>query len=274
MKSRAANYAFTGLALVLTAVILVYQYAGRTGRIQHKSNLPDRIVVFAAAGLTQAVQDCAQIFQKQPGCRVELNLASSAVLARQIVAGAPWDVYLSANRQWMEYLLEQTGRSPDTAAELAGDRLALVTPVSQSVAFSLSRQFAEKFTGRLATGDPQSVPVGFYARQALENLGWWDELSDNLVPAVNVSAALRYVEAGQCEFGIVYLSGAKMSRKVNIIHVFDESLHEPIRFLAAARAGSERGGQFLAFLNNAPQAAQAFQQNGFEAAGGRKEDEP
>jgi molybdate transport system substrate-binding protein len=266
MKANGYNYAFV-ILIALTAGAFLFQQSRRTGDLHAEPGPQSRVVVFAAAGLTLALQDCAAIYEQQTGCKVELNLASSAVLARQIEAGADWDAYVSANRQWMDYLLEKTGQSPETVTALAADRLALVSPAdAEPVTVEISSgAFAKNFTGRLALGDPQSVPVGIYAKQTLEKLGWWDDLSDNVIPAVNVSAAQRYVEAGQCELGIIYLSGAKMSSKVNVIHVFEESLHEPIRFLAAAKDGSALGREFLEFLTRSPQAAEEFARNGFEA---------
>lgn len=261
MKRSNLNYTLAGLIILTAASVLLYQNARRIHDTKPQPVvLSEKIVVFAAAGLTQAMQDCTQSFQKQTGCQVELNLASSAVLSRQIAAGARWDVYLSANRQWMEYMLEQTQQEGDGVVELTADRLALVTPAGRTVDFCADEQFARTFAGRLAVGDPQSVPVGIYAKQAFENLGWWDDLADNLVPAVNVSAAQRYVETGECEMGIVYLSGAKMSSKVNVVHIFEELLHEPIRFSAVAERGSESGRQFLEFLTRSPE---IFIRNGF-----------
>jgi molybdate transport system substrate-binding protein len=224
------------------------------------------IVVFAAAATTAAMQDIAAMYEKQNGVKVQLNLASSATLAKQITAGADWDVFISANRQWMDYVVKHTSISADCTVNLLKDRLALIVPSdANTIVFSVKDSaFAKSFQGQLSLGDPASVPAGIYARQALEKLGWWNDLSDNVIPAVDVAAAQRYVETGQCQAGIVYLSGVKNSPKVKILHIFAPTLHDPIYFVDVAKPVSDGGKKFLEFLDNSTEAARIFKQHGFE----------
>lgn len=237
----------------------------------NQSSLP--ILVFAAAGTAAPMQELAELYDKQNNTKIQLNLASSATLAKQITAGADWDVFISANRQWMDSVLEQSSLNPDGVVNLLKDRLALVVPADgKSFAFStVDNSFATHFEGHLALGDPASVPAGIYAKQALEKLGWWQDLSDNVIPAVDVAAARRYVESGQCQAGIVYLSAVKDSPKLKLIHVFDEALHDPIYFIAIANTNSERGKQFLDFLAASAQAGESFEQHGFEIVASSKD---
>jgi molybdate transport system substrate-binding protein len=256
---------------ILIFLVLITAAAGFMKLVTASKERPETtaskpIVVFAAAGTTAAMQDIAAFYPQQSGVKVQLNLASSATLAKQIAAGADWDVYISANRQWMKYVVEQKSLKADSVVNLLKDRLALIEPADgKDLAFSINdSSFARNYQGQISLGDPAGVPVGIYAKQTLEKLGWWQYLGDNVIPAVDVAAALRYVETGQCQAGIVYLSGVKNSSKVRILHVFDESLHEPIYFNAVVGNGSERGKLFLDFLTASTKASELFTAYGFE----------
>lgn len=252
-------------------LLLIMVSAGLTGGITAydrppQATCPETIKVFAAAGTSAAMQRIAALYSQQNGVQVQLNLASSAVLARQIELDADWDVFISANKQWMDYVVEHKSLKAETVVKLLRDRLALVVPVdADNRTFAPDNpSFAQNFKGHLAIGNPASVPAGIYAKQALEKLGWWQYLDSKTVPAVDVAAALRYVETGQCQAGIVYLSGVKKSSKVKILYVFDESLHNSIYFLAVADAASEQGRLFLQFLSTSAGAADIFTDCGFQ----------
>lgn len=227
------------------------------------------ILVFAAMGAAAPMQELAEIYDRQHHTKIQLNLASSATLAKQIIAGVDWDVFISANRQWMDAVIEPSSLNPDGVVNLLQDRLALVRPADgKPFAFSAEdNSFATDFKGHLAMGDPASVSAGFYAKQALEKLDWWRHLSDNIIPAVDVAAVQRYVESGQCQAGIVFLSAATNSPRLKLIHVFDQALHDPIYFVAIANTNSRQGKQFLDFLTASAQAAKSFEQHGFTAIG-------
>lgn len=269
------KYSRYGILFFLIAVIAAaaglrfsgFFHASDSTMKSNQSSQP--ILVFAAAGTAAPMQELAELYDRHNSTKIQLNLASSATLAKQISAGADWDVFISANRQWMDSVLEQSSQNPDAIVNLLKDRLTLVIPADgEPFAFSIEdNSFAAHFEGHLALGDPASVPAGIYARQALQKLGWWQDLSDNVIPAVDVAAARRYVESGQCRAGIVYLSAVKDSPKLKLIHVFDEALHDPIYFVAAANSNSRQGKQFLDFLAASAQAAKCFEHHGFAAVG-------
>ncbi|MEJ5259487.1 MAG: molybdate ABC transporter substrate-binding protein [Anaerohalosphaeraceae bacterium] len=224
------------------------------------------IFVFAASGTAAAVQRIAALYSQENHVQIQLNLASSAVLARQIEAGADWDVFISANRQWMDYVIERKSLKAAEVVKVLKDRLALIVPAdSGNMPFAAGNpSFAQHFQGLLAIGDPVTVPAGVYAKQALEKMGWWQSLSSRMVLTVDTAAILRYVETKQCQAGIVYLSSAKMSSRVLCVSVFDESLHDPIYFFATANVSSERGRLFLQYLTTSARAAEIFTACGFQ----------
>jgi len=270
MKRIVQDGLFIFLFIVITfAIWMQFTFvSSRSESVSATEPPPKSIVVFAAAGTTAAMQDIASLYERQRGIKVQLNLASSAVLAKQIEAGADWDVFISANRQWMNYVLEHKSLDANSVVNLLKDQLALIVPAdTNDTIFSIdSPSFAINFKGQLSLGDPTSVPAGIYAKQTLEKLGWWQYLSDKVIPAGDVVAAQRYVEAGQCQAGIVYLSGVKNSSKVKILHIFDETLHDPIYFIAVTNNGCDQGKLFLDFLTSSAEAAESFKHHGFETA--------
>ncbi len=271
-----SGYGILFFLITVVAAVIGAQFlsASRTPGLAAGPEQPvPAILVFAAAGTAAPMQELAELYDRQNNTKTQLNLASSATLAKQITAGAEWDVFISANLQWMDYVLEESSLNPDTVVNLLKDRLTLVAPADgEPFAFSIEdNSFATHFKGHLALGDPASVPAGIYARKALEKLGWWQDLSDNIIPAVDVAAARRYVESGQCQAGIVYLSGVKDSSKLKLIHIFDEALHDPIYFVAVANSNSRQGKLFLDFLAASPQAAKSFEHHGFEIVGSSKD---
>ncbi len=268
MKRIVQDGALLFIFIVITAAIwMQFTFvSNRSESVSATEPPPKSIVVFAAAGTTAAMQDIAVIYEQQHGVKVQLNLASSAVLAKQIEAGADWDVFISANRQWMNYVLEHKSLDANSVVNLLKDQLALIVPAdTNDTVFSIDNpSFAINFKGQLSLGDPNSVPAGIYAKQTLEKLGWWQYLSNKVIPAVDVVAAQRYVEAGQCQAGIVYLSGVKKSSKAKILHIFDETLHDPIYFIGIANNGCDQGKLFLDFLTNSAGAVESFKRHGFE----------
>ena len=170
------------------------------------------VTVFAAASLTSALGKLGDDYTKSTGVPVRFSFAASSTLARQIEAGAGADVFFSADQEWMDYL-EQRGRIQKSSRHnLLGNRLALIAPADSKIqltiapGFPLARALGD---GRLATGDPDSVPVGRYARQALTSLGVWNEVADRLVRAEDVRHALVFVAQSEVPLGIVYETDAR-----------------------------------------------------------------
>jgi len=209
------------------------------------------ITVFAASSATDVLTDLAKKYEANHSVKVRLSFASSSVLARQIEQEAPCDVFLSADQKWMDYLAEKHKIQTGSRKDIIGNRLVIVTPVDKKLTVKMEKgfDFAGAFTGRIAVGDPDHVPGGIYAKEALQSLGWWDALTNRLASAENVRAALRLVELGEVDAGIVYLSDAKSSTKVAIAGEFPESAHSPIRYPAALCAtASPEAKAFLEFL--------------------------
>ena len=221
------------------------------------------VTVFAAASLTAAA---SEIFEDVGSGEVSLSFAASSVLARQIDAGAPADLFLSANSSWMDYL-EQRGRIDSaTRLDLLSNRLAVVAPAGSGLDVEIAGEFdfPGSFTGRLALGDPGHVPAGMYAKQALVRLGWWSRIEPRLAPAPDVRGALVFVERGACSAGIVYATDAAASDRVEVAAVIPDSLHEPILYPAAVAAGRDSPQVRAAMARLlSPAAARIFRRHGF-----------
>jgi molybdate transport system substrate-binding protein len=212
------------------------------------------LLVFAAASLTDALQQVDGAFSAQTGIAVKASFAASSVLAKQIEAGAPAQVFLSADREWMDYL-EQRGRlQSGSRHDLLGNELVLIAPADSALRLKIAPHFALLAAlgdGRLASGDPDSVPAGLYARAALTRLGVWAQVADRLVRAENVRAALMYVARGEAPLGIVYQTDARAEGRVRVIDVFPADSHPPITYPLALTAGAGAdAARYAAFLTS------------------------
>jgi molybdate transport system substrate-binding protein len=235
--------------------------------------------VFAAASLTDALDEVGRAFTAHTAAplegsapvRIRSSYAASSVLAKQIEAGAPAEVYLSADRDWMDYLDQRHLLKPGSRHDLLFNRLVLIAPLDSPVRVTLRHgvDFEGALAGgRLATGDPDSVPVGRYARAALIWLGVWDRVSTRLVRAENVRAALEYVARGEAPLGIVYRTDALAEKRVRVVEVFPEDSHPPIVYpVALTLRASPAAARFEAFLMG-DAARQIFERYGFEVARG------
>ncbi|MFC4236867.1 molybdate ABC transporter substrate-binding protein [Thalassospira xianhensis] len=200
------------------------------------------ITVFAAASLTDAMTQVAQSYATATGDTLQLSFASSSTLARQIAAGAPADLYISANQKWMTWLADQDLIAANSRHDLLANALVLIAPADSNLApITINSQTdLTKLIGdedRIAVGDPDHVPAGIYARQALENLGQWDAIEPRLARADNVRAALALVERGEAPLGIVYATDAAIATDVKIIATFPENSHPAITYPVAITTG-------------------------------------
>lgn len=188
----------------------------------------ERVVVFAASSVKDALDKISADFEAEtPDIDIVLSYASSGVLARQIANGAPADIFLSANEDWMGYLVAQDQFKDNETKILATNELVVVA--SQTVA--QNQDWSQVLAnGRFAMGDPSHVPAGTYAKQALETLSIWGGVSKNAVFTENIRVALSIVERGEVNAGILYKSDAQLSDELRIIHVFTESDHERISY--------------------------------------------
>ncbi len=226
------------------------------------------LTVFAAASLTEALQDIAALWTKagHPGPR--LSFGASSMLARQIEQGAPANVFASADETWADYLAARNLLAPGTRRSLLGNSVVLIVPAGRprSLQLDASLDIAALLgpSGRLATGDPRHVPVGLYAEQALRRLGLWDRIAARLARTEDVRSALLLVERGEAPAGIVYATDAAASKGVTVAATFPPDSHDPVSYpFAVTRAGDTPDARaFLDFLSS-PEARQAFTRRGF-----------
>lgn len=227
---------------------------------------PPELLVFAAASLTNVLGELSPAWQKKSGVVVKLSFASSSVLARQIEAGGRADVFVSADQEWMDYLQERNLLMESSRRDLVGNRLVLIAPADSRLTLRIASRFdlaGALAGGRLATGDPDTVPAGRYARSALTSLGVWDSVADRLARADNVRGALMFVARGEAPLGIVYSTDAAVDRNVRVIDTFPASSHKPITYPAAAIKGSRgEAAAYLEFLAG-PAAREGWRRFGF-----------
>jgi len=228
----------------------------------------DQITVFAAASLKNALDDTNAAFTKATGTRVVTSYAASSALAKQIEQGAPADVFISADLQWMDYLAERKLIKADTRVNLLGNKLVLIAAADSrldSLAIAPGFDIARLAGGgRIAVADMKAVPAGRYARAALEKLGAWAAAEPKLAQAENVRAALAFVARGETPVGIVYETDAKIEPKVKIIGAFPDGSYPPVTYPVAATANTNGQGarQYVNFLRT-PAAKAVFEKYGF-----------
>ena len=239
----------------------------------------ERVVVLAAASTAQALDTAIAAFDAGPEGRVAASYAGTSALARQIESGAPAHIFLAANAAWMDHVEALGLILPGSRRQIARNRLVFVTgdpdiaPFEATASLDLGTLLAG---GRLAVGDPDHVPSGIYARQALEALGLWPAARDSLAPTADVRAALALVARGEAPLGIVYATDVVRARSstraeeetlvpgVRVVAAIPAALHEPIVYPAARIGGSESplAARFFAFLTG-PEGRAAFARAGF-----------
>jgi molybdate transport system substrate-binding protein len=228
------------------------------------------ILVFAAASLTDVLREIGAEYEKTSDVEVKMSFDATSNMARQIEAGAPADVFFAADEQWMDYLQSRNLTQAATRRNVVGNRLVLIALAGSQIKLKIAPHFplaAALGNGRLATGDPDSVPVGRYARAALSALGVWDEVVTRLARAENVRAALRYVDRGEAPLGIVYASDALMDRSVRVVDTFPANTHPPIVYpVALTKSANSEAAGFVAYLVS-PQAQEIFARYGFTDPG-------
>jgi molybdate transport system substrate-binding protein len=232
----------------------------------HADDAPRAVTVFGAASLANVLQELGDAFTKASGVPVRFSFAASSVLARQIEAGSPADIFFSADQEWMDYLEQRALIDKSSRSNVVGNRLVLVAPVDSKLALKIAPNFLLRAAlggQRLATGDPDTVPVGRYARAALTSLGVWNDVADRLVRADNVRSALAFVDRGEVPLGIVYETDAKVDPKVRVVDYFPASSHLQITYpVALTRTASKDAAKFLAYLRGA-EARTAYDRFGF-----------
>ncbi|MFI3276366.1 molybdate ABC transporter substrate-binding protein [Vibrio sp.] len=212
----------------------------------------EKLRVYAASSMTNAVNLLVEEFEKNHTLDVIPVYASTSSLVRQIERGAPADIFISANEKWMTHLVDRKYVSSDNVTNLCENELVLIAPKDSSVSLDLSQgeQWAKLLMNeRLAVGNTMSVPAGIYAKEALETLGVWDDVSTRLAPSNNVRMALALVERSEAKLGIVYKTDALLSKEVNLVETFPSDLHTPIRYPVAKMSDKVIAEEFYTFLD-------------------------
>jgi molybdate transport system substrate-binding protein len=228
---------------------------------------PRPVLVFAAASLKNALDDITAQYERETGRKVSVSYAASPALARQIESGAPADLFISADLDWMDYLQARNLIKTETRANWLGNRLVLVAPkistatVTIGPGLSLTELLGD---GRLAMADPKTVPAGKYGRAALESLGIWQSVENRLAQTENVRAALALVSRGETPLGIVYQTDAAADPNVRIAGTFPENTHPPIVYPIAltAQSANTDAAAFLAYARS-PVARPLLEKQGF-----------
>ena len=228
----------------------------------------DEVVVFAAASTTDALTEAGKLFTAKSGHTIKPSFASSSTLAKQIEQGAPAHVFVSANEKWADYLEQKKLLAAGTRTSLLGNSVVLIAPAgSDSPDLKIEKGFdlvAALKGGRLSVGDPDHVPAGIYAKEALTSLGVWAVLEPKLARMNDVRSALALVERGEAPFGIVYGTDAAITKGVKVVGTFPADSHKPVSYPVALISGkdSPAAKDFLGFLKSDPAKA-VFRKYGF-----------
>jgi len=221
--------------------------------------------VFAAASLSDALKEIAGTYERASGDKLHFNLGASSTLALQIKQGAPADLFFSADEAKMDDLAAAGLIVTDTRRSLLSNTLVIVVNADADAAITAPADLAKPAVGRIALAEPQTVPAGIYARQYLQKVGLWDKLTGKMIPTENVRACLAAVESGNADAGIVYVTDARISKKVKIAYAISVADGPRISYPVAEVKGSkqaEAARRFIAFLA-APEARAVFAKYGF-----------
>jgi molybdate transport system substrate-binding protein len=231
-----------------------------------------KVTVFAAASLKNALDEVSAAWAAGTGKETANSYAASSALAKQIESGAPADIFISADLDWLKYLADGKLIAEGTEVKLLGNALVLVAPASTTDTITIAPGFdlaGLLKSGRLAVADVKAVPAGKYAKAALQTLGAWQGVENSLAQAENVRAALKLVATGEAPAGIVYQTDAREDENVKVLGTFPADSHPLIIYPAAQLAASKNAdaGAFLKFLQS-PAAQRIFQAHGFTTPGG------
>jgi molybdate transport system substrate-binding protein len=225
------------------------------------------LLVFAAASLKNALDDISAQWQREAGKKIAISYAASPALARQIEQGAPADIFISADLDWMDYVQQRNLIKQDTRSNLLGNKIVLIAPKNSNASLKIAPGFnlsGALGSGRLAMADTKAVPAGKYGKSALEALGVWASVQDKVAQAENVRAALLLVSRGEAPLGIVYETDAAADPNVKIVDAFPANTHPAIVYPVAitAASGNPDATAFLAYLKSA-KARPLFERQGF-----------
>ncbi len=221
----------------------------------------ERYLIFAAASLKDAMEEIALAFEVDTGDQLVLSLAGTSKLARQIDHGAPADIFISADRQWMNWLAERGHIAVSDQKNIAGNRLVLAARYETE---NWSDPVAMLTKGLAAMADPDSIPAGRYAKEALVKMGIWQDVFKIMVRTENVRIALSLVVRGEVETAIVYHSDVQSEVDVRAVYTFDKRYHTPIQYPAGIIKGARGGARTVLDYLTSPAARNIFKRNGFQ----------
>lgn len=250
------------IAKIVTAMALFCLVIGSNWAADNK------VTVFAAASLTNALNDIVTQYEKDHTTKIIASYASSSTLARQIEQGAPADIFISADQQWMDYLQQKQLIADASRHTLLGNNLVLIAPINaklNQVTINKNTDWRQLAKGeRIAVGDPDHVPVGIYAKQALMALGTWKTVDTMLARANSVRSGMALVELNEAPLGIVYGSDARVSKKVKVVGIFPTTSYKAIEYPMAIVKNQQttKVNDFFAYLTT-PAAAAIFKHYGF-----------
>jgi molybdate transport system substrate-binding protein len=226
----------------------------------------DTVTVFAAASLKEALDAAAKPFEAATGNKVSVSYAGSNALARQIEAGAPATLFISADLDWVDYVEQRGLTVPGTRKNLLGNDLVLIAPAASNVTVKIAPGFdlaGALAGGRLALANPDAVPAGKYAKAALTKLGAWQGVEGHVAPAENVRAALALVSRSEAPLGIVYRTDAMADKGVRIVDAFPEGSHPPVVYPMVQLKGANAATAALAEHLAAPATRATWERYGF-----------
>ena len=247
-------------ALVAVLIALLFTGCG--------ANPPAELQVYAPPTMLEAMEEIAELYRSEAGVIISLNLASSGILAQQIMAGAPADVFISAHPDWMDEVQRAGFLAPGTRSQVAGNKLVVIVPAGTGTSITSLSDLTSPAVERIAIADPSHAPAGMYAREALRAAGVWNRIVDKILPALNARAASSYVERGEADAGIVNQTDARVVPGVDVAFEIPPALQPLISFQAAAidTADPLTAHRFLDFLRG-PRGQRVLRRFGFEPPG-------
>jgi molybdate transport system substrate-binding protein len=243
------------IAFLLGGLVMMHTAVAEDAPPRKQENGQKGLVIFAAASMKSALDEIAVAWTVKTGRPPAISYASSGVLAKQIEQGAPADVFLSADTQWVDYLDKAHLLRAGTRLNLLGNQLVLIAPADSTESLKIKMHFdlaGAIGDSKVAVCTITSCPGGIYAKEALQALGVWDSVEPKLAQADNIRSALALVARGEAKFGIVYATDAKAEPKVKVVDTFPPSTHAPIIYPVAVVADSKNpdAESFVAFLRS------------------------
>jgi molybdate transport system substrate-binding protein len=259
-------YKITFTAFIIFLAISLAACTTQKDKVEKSQEKKTDLTVSAAASLNDALVDIKTDFEnKNKQIHLLLNLGGSGALQQQILQGAPVDLFVSAAKKQFDELVQKGIVNKKESSVLLGNKLVLITNKSVQTNIHSFNTMEKSNFKEIAIGDPESVPAGIYAKQTLESLGIWDKIQTKIIPTKDVRQVLTYVETGNVDAGIVYMTDAKISNKVKIVAVANEQSHDPIVYPAGIIKNSPHKKEALQFFHylNSKHAKNIFKKYGF-----------